>query len=74
MTTGGTLKLFCPQNNNQFQDTSKELESVHHANDLITHAAFASEKSAFIPPTLVYTKPADGLCDSASACGNRNIN
>jgi mediator of RNA polymerase II transcription subunit 16 len=38
------------QNNNRIEETTIELESVSSSDDVITHAAFASEKSA-CPPT-----------------------
>lgn len=45
VTANGTLKMFWAQNNNKVEETTLELESVHSSDDLVTRAAFASEKS-----------------------------
>lgn len=44
VTTGGMLKMLWWQNNNTYQETTKELESVHSSDDLVTHAAVTSDK------------------------------
>lgn len=44
VTTGGMLKMHWLQYNNTYQETTKELESVHSSEDLITHAAITSDK------------------------------
>ncbi|KAF4123421.1 hypothetical protein GMORB2_6122 [Geosmithia morbida] len=46
VTTGGILKMVWMQVNNRPEETRLELESIGSADELITHAALASEKSA----------------------------
>lgn len=48
VTTGGMLKMFWMQVNNRPEETRLELESMSMTDELITHAAFAAEKSAYI--------------------------
>lgn len=38
------------QNNNTYQETIKELESVHSSDDLITHAAVTADKCMMVLP------------------------
>lgn len=45
ITTNGTLKMFWSQVTNRVEETVIELESVNSADDLVTHASLASEKS-----------------------------
>lgn len=45
MTTSGMLKMFWAQTNNKMEETIVELESVNASDDLVTHAAMASDKS-----------------------------
>ncbi|KAI1206459.1 RNA polymerase II mediator complex subunit Sin4 [Annulohypoxylon truncatum] len=45
ITTSGIFKMFWPQNNNKFEETTLELENVTTADDLITHAAVCSDKT-----------------------------
>lgn len=42
VTANGTLKLFFTQNNNRFQETQLELESVSSNEDLVSHASICS--------------------------------
>lgn len=49
LTTNGILRMIWSQNNNRIEETTIELESVSSSDDVITHAAFASEKSAYLP-------------------------
>ncbi|KAF5021842.1 hypothetical protein F66182_6135 [Fusarium sp. NRRL 66182] len=44
ITTHGVLRMFWSNNNNRIEETTLELESVSASDELITHAAFASEK------------------------------
>lgn len=44
VTTGGMIRMFWTQINNTYQETTKELESVHSSDDLITHAAITADK------------------------------
>ncbi|KAM0564218.1 hypothetical protein ACHAPJ_000428 [Fusarium lateritium] len=44
ITTHGVLRMFWSQNNNRIEETTMELESISASDELITHAAFASEK------------------------------
>ncbi|GJN83792.1 mediator complex subunit [Purpureocillium lilacinum] len=44
VTIGGMLKMYWSQNNNRTEETIMELESVNSSDELVTHAAFASEK------------------------------
>ncbi|RSL56616.1 hypothetical protein CEP53_006736 [Fusarium sp. AF-6] len=44
LTANGTLRMIWSQNNNRIEETTIELESVSSSDDVITHAAFASEK------------------------------
>ncbi|KYK58612.1 Mediator of RNA polymerase II transcription subunit 16 [Drechmeria coniospora] len=44
VTVGGILKMYWPQNNNKMEETTIELESVDSSDDLVTHAALASDK------------------------------
>lgn len=37
--------MYWSQNNNRMEETTMELESVNTSDELITHAAFASDKS-----------------------------
>lgn len=48
VTTGGMLKMFWMQVNNRPEESRLELESMSMTDELITHAAFATEKSAYI--------------------------
>ncbi|KAK9777004.1 putative Mediator of RNA polymerase II transcription subunit 16 [Seiridium cardinale] len=43
VTTNGALKMFWTQNNNKIMETSLELESIASSDDLVTHAAMASD-------------------------------
>jgi mediator of RNA polymerase II transcription subunit 16 len=45
VTTSGMLKMFWAQTNNKMEETTVELESVNASDDLVTHAAMASDKS-----------------------------
>jgi mediator of RNA polymerase II transcription subunit 16, fungi type len=49
VTTGGTLKMFWMQWNNRLEETTIELESISTADEIVTHAAFASDKSLSVP-------------------------
>jgi len=51
VTIGGMLKMYWSQNNNRTEETIMELESVNSSDELVTHAAFASEKSELLHPT-----------------------
>lgn len=56
VSASGTLKMFWGQNNNRWEETPLELESVHSSDDLVTRAAFASERSkshSLFPDTLI---------------------
>ncbi|KAK5990781.1 Mediator of RNA polymerase II transcription subunit 16-like protein [Cladobotryum mycophilum] len=44
VTVNGTLKMFWSQNNNKMEETTMELESVLSSDELVTHAALASDK------------------------------
>ena len=46
VTTSGMLKMFWAQTNNKMEETTVELESVNASDDLVTHAAMASDKSS----------------------------
>lgn len=43
--------MFWSQNNNRMEETTMELESVNSSDDLVTHAALASDKSRVISAT-----------------------
>lgn len=45
VTICGMLKMFWSQNNNRMEETTMELESVNSLDELVTHAAIASDKS-----------------------------
>lgn len=45
VTMAGTLKMYWSQNNNRMEETAMELESVNASDELVTHAAFSSDKS-----------------------------
>ena len=45
VTVGGMLKMMWSQNNNRVEETVVELESVNSSDELVTHAALASDKS-----------------------------
>lgn len=45
VTMGGMLKMIWSQNNNRIEETTVELESVNSSDELVTHAALASDKS-----------------------------
>ncbi|KAL7945985.1 mediator complex, subunit Med16 [Trichoderma barbatum] len=44
ITISGMLKMFWSQNNNRMEETTMELESVNSLDELVTHAALASDK------------------------------
>ncbi|KAH0491294.1 hypothetical protein TgHK011_002731 [Trichoderma gracile] len=44
VTICGMLKMFWSQNNNRMEETTMELESVNSLDELVTHAAIASDK------------------------------
>ncbi|KAK2596175.1 Mediator of RNA polymerase II transcription subunit 16 [Conoideocrella luteorostrata] len=44
VTMNGMLKMYWSQNNNRMEETTMELESVNTSDELITHAAFSSDK------------------------------
>ncbi|KEY74115.1 hypothetical protein S7711_05365 [Stachybotrys chartarum IBT 7711] len=44
VTSSGMLKMFWSQFNNKTEETTMELESVNSSDDLVTHAALASDK------------------------------
>ncbi|PHH87861.1 hypothetical protein CDD83_8302 [Cordyceps sp. RAO-2017] len=44
VTIGGMLKMYWSQNNNRMEETLMELESVNSSDELVTHAALASDK------------------------------
>ncbi|RFU79222.1 mediator of rna polymerase ii transcription subunit 16 [Trichoderma arundinaceum] len=44
VTISGMLKMFWSQNNNRMEETTMELESVNSLDELVTHAALASDK------------------------------
>ncbi|KAM0504405.1 hypothetical protein ACHAP8_002813 [Fusarium lateritium] len=44
ITTHGVLRMFWSQNNSRIEETTIELESISASDELITHAAFTSEK------------------------------
>ncbi|QUC18758.1 uncharacterized protein UV8b_02999 [Ustilaginoidea virens] len=44
VTMAGTLKMYWSQNNNRMEETAMELESVNASDELVTHAAFSSDK------------------------------
>lgn len=46
-TSNGTLKMIWSQSTNRVEETTIELESVNSAEDQVTHASFASEKSGY---------------------------
>lgn len=48
VTEGGMLRMFWQNNNRTNEETTLELEGVGSADQVVTHAAFASEKSASI--------------------------
>ncbi|CAH0049842.1 unnamed protein product [Clonostachys solani] len=48
VTMGGILKMFWMQLNNKMEETTLELESIRTADEIVTHAAFASEKKYLI--------------------------
>ncbi|KJZ78400.1 hypothetical protein HIM_02438 [Hirsutella minnesotensis 3608] len=43
ITMSGMLKMFWSQNNNRIEETTMELESVNSSDELVTHAAMASD-------------------------------
>lgn len=45
VTVSGMLKMFWSQNNNRMEETTMELESVNSLDELVTHAALASDRS-----------------------------
>ncbi|KAM5355943.1 hypothetical protein ACJ41O_002589 [Fusarium nematophilum] len=45
ITATGILRMIWSQTNNRIEETTIELESISSSDELITHAAFASEKS-----------------------------
>ncbi|KAM0343821.1 hypothetical protein ACHAPU_008090 [Fusarium lateritium] len=45
ITTNGVLRMLWSQNTNRIEETTIELESICASDELITHAAFASEKT-----------------------------
>lgn len=45
VTMGGMLKMYWSQNNNRMEETTMELESINTSDELVTHAAFAADKS-----------------------------
>jgi mediator of RNA polymerase II transcription subunit 16 len=45
VTVGGMLKMYWSQNNNRMEETTMELESINTTDELVTHAAFTSDKS-----------------------------
>lgn len=44
VTMNGMLKMFWSQNTNRMEETSLELESVNSTDELVTHAALASDR------------------------------
>ncbi|KND89513.1 Mediator of RNA polymerase II transcription subunit 16 [Tolypocladium ophioglossoides CBS 100239] len=48
VTIGGMLKMIWSQNNNRMEETIVELESVNASDELVTHAALASDKKFLI--------------------------
>lgn len=44
VTMGGMLKMYWSQNNGRIEETLKEIESVNSTDELVTHAALASDK------------------------------
>ncbi|KAK9439087.1 RNA polymerase II Mediator complex subunit Sin4 [Metarhizium brunneum] len=44
VSSGGMLKMYWSQNNGRMEETTMELESVNTSDELVTHAAFASDK------------------------------
>jgi mediator of RNA polymerase II transcription subunit 16 len=48
VSMGGTLKMLFMQMNNKLEETTLELESISTVNEIVTHAAFASEKKYLI--------------------------
>ncbi|PFH60672.1 hypothetical protein XA68_10542 [Ophiocordyceps unilateralis] len=44
VTMGGMLKMYWSQSNNKIEETVMELESVNSSDELVTHAALASDK------------------------------
>ena len=48
ITTHGVLRMFWSQANGRIEETTIELESISASDELITHAAFTSEKSQFL--------------------------
>ncbi|KAM0462954.1 hypothetical protein ACHAPV_003077 [Trichoderma viride] len=44
VTVSGMLKMFWSQNNNRMEETTMELESVNSLDELVTHAALASDR------------------------------
>lgn len=55
MTMNGMLKMYWSQNNGRMEETTMELESVNTTDELVTHAAFSSDKSRF--PSLFQFQP-----------------
>lgn len=45
VTVGGVMRMFWSQNNNRIEETTMEIESVNSSDELVTHAAMASDKS-----------------------------
>lgn len=45
VTMTGMLKMYWSQNNNRMEETNMELESINTSDEMVTHAAFASDKS-----------------------------
>ncbi|GAB0136152.1 hypothetical protein EsDP_00004464 [Epichloe bromicola] len=44
LTMNGMLKMYWSQNNGRMEETTMELESVNTTDELVTHAAFSSDK------------------------------
>ncbi|KHN99933.1 Mediator of RNA polymerase II transcription subunit 16 [Metarhizium album ARSEF 1941] len=44
VNSGGMMKMYWPQNNNRWEETTMELESINSSDELVTHAAFASDR------------------------------
>ncbi|PON23873.1 hypothetical protein TGAM01_v207201 [Trichoderma gamsii] len=44
VTISGMLRMFWSQNNNRMEETTMELESVNSLDELVTHAALASDR------------------------------
>lgn len=59
LTTSGVLTMFWMQVNNKLEETRLELDSMGNSDELVTHAAFASEKSMSppLPNMIMLTLP-----------------